>query len=117
LGPLGIDRSEIFRDAVHRHLVVLNGEAMRSGRRTSPVLVLTRDPVVDRVGSVVVAALTWTRRGLVSELLLTTEHDGVPTDCVVSFDNVHTPPRATFHNATPGRDCHDIVAGVRTGRH
>jgi hypothetical protein len=41
LGPLGIDRSEIFRDALHRHLVVLNGEAMRSGRRTSPVLVLT----------------------------------------------------------------------------
>jgi hypothetical protein len=24
---LGIDRSEILRDALHRHLVVLNGEA------------------------------------------------------------------------------------------
>jgi mRNA-degrading endonuclease toxin of MazEF toxin-antitoxin module len=33
-----------------------------------PVLVLTRDPVADRIGSVVVAALTRTRRGLVSEL-------------------------------------------------
>jgi mRNA interferase MazF len=33
-----------------------------------PVLVLTRDPVAERIGSVVVAALTRTRRGLVSEL-------------------------------------------------
>jgi mRNA interferase MazF len=31
-----------------------------------PVLVLTRDPVADRTGSVDVAALTRTRRGLVS---------------------------------------------------
>jgi mRNA interferase MazF len=61
-----------------------------------PVLVLTRDPVADRVSSVVVAALTRTRRGLVSELLLTTREDGVPTDCVVNFDNVHTLPRSTF---------------------
>jgi mRNA interferase MazF len=58
-----------------------------------PVLVLTRDPVADRIGSVVVAALTRTRRGLVSELDLTSAGDGVPTDCVVNFDNVHTLPR------------------------
>jgi mRNA interferase MazF len=58
-----------------------------------PVLVLTRDPVADRIGAVVVAALTRTRRGLVSELDLTADRDGVPTDCVVNFDNVHTLPR------------------------
>lgn len=57
-----------------------------------PVLILTRDPVVDRIGSVVVAALTRTRRGLVSELALT-KTDGVPTDSVVNFDNIHTIPR------------------------
>lgn len=61
-----------------------------------PVLVLTRDPVADRVGAVVVAALTRTRRGLVSELVLTATQDGVPSDCVVNFDNVHTLPRASF---------------------
>jgi mRNA interferase MazF len=61
-----------------------------------PVLVLTRDPVADRIGSIVVAALTRTRRGLVSELVLTPAEDGVPTDCVVNFDNVHTVPRAAF---------------------
>lgn len=61
-----------------------------------PVLVLTRDPVADRIGSVVVAALTRTRRGLVSELALTAADDGVPSDCVVNFDNIHTIPRQTF---------------------
>jgi len=62
-----------------------------------PVLVLTRDPVAARIGSVVVAALTRTRRGLASELHLYANADGVPTDCVVNFDNVHTVPREAFH--------------------
>lgn len=61
-----------------------------------PVLVLTRDPVADRVGAVVVAALTRTVRGLVSELELTPNDDGVPTTCVVNFDNLHTLPRNVF---------------------
>jgi mRNA interferase MazF len=61
-----------------------------------PVLVLTRDPVANRIGSVVVAALTRTRRGLVSELDLTADHDSVPTDCIVNFDNIHTLPREVF---------------------
>src|SRR6187402_1341692 len=61
-----------------------------------PVLVLTRDPVADRIRSVVVAALTRTQRELVSELVLTPADDGVPTDCVVNFDNVHTLPRESF---------------------
>ena len=61
-----------------------------------PVLVLTRDPVAARIGSVVVAALTRTYRGLVSELKLSAEADGVPTDCVVNFDNIHTLPREVF---------------------
>lgn len=60
------------------------------------MLVLTRDPVADRIGSVVVAALTRTRRGLVSELALRAGEDGVPTDCVVNFDNLHTIPRSAF---------------------
>lgn len=59
------------------------------------MLALTRDPVADRIGSVVVAALTRTRRGLVSEMALT-EADGVPTESVVDFDILHTIPRETF---------------------
>jgi len=67
-----------------------------------PVLVLTRDPVAARIGSVVVAVLTRTQRGLVSELALSAEADGLPSDCVVNFDNIHTLPREALrrHVAT-----------------
>jgi mRNA interferase MazF len=61
-----------------------------------PVLVLTRDPAADRIDFVVVAALTRTRRGLVSELTLTPDTDGVPTHCVANFDNLHTLPRESL---------------------
>jgi len=72
-----------------------------------PVVVLTRDPVAARIGSVVVAVLTRTHRGLVSELELTAADDGLPSDCVVNFDNIHTLPRAAFRRhvttLTPSR--------------
>ena len=61
-----------------------------------PVLILTRDPVADRIGSLVVAALTRTERGLVSELELTPDRDGVPSTCVVNFDNLHTLSKHVF---------------------
>lgn len=72
-----------------------------------PVLVLTRDPVAGRIGSVVVAALTRSRRALVSELELNPQDDGVPTQCVVNFDNLHTVSREAFRRRIvqlePGR--------------
>jgi len=60
-----------------------------------PVLVLTRDPVADRIGAIVVAACTRTVRGLLSELPLG-EDDGMPEACVASFDNLHTLRRSAF---------------------
>ena len=65
----------------------------RGGER--PVLVLTSDPVADRIGAVVVAHLTTTIRGLTSELRLGPV-DGLKRDCVVSFDNLHTLPKSSF---------------------
>jgi mRNA interferase MazF len=60
-----------------------------------PVLVLTRDPVADSVGAVVVAACTRTIRGLESELPLGPS-DGMPESCVATFDNLHTLRRQNF---------------------
>lgn len=60
------------------------------------MLVLTRDPAADRIGAGVVAALSRTRRELVSELRLDPEDDRVPSECVVNFDIVKTVPRAAF---------------------
>jgi len=84
-----------------------------------PVLVLTRDPVADRIQSVVVAALTRTSRDLVSELVLTAADDGLPTDCVVNFDNVHTISRdsmrrriASLSDARMGEACRTLRDAV-----
>ena len=83
-----------------------------------PVLVLTRDPVADRIGAVVAAALTRTHRGLASELPLTADCNGVPSDCVVNFDTIHTLPREAFRRrvATLGharleQACQTLKAG------
>jgi mRNA interferase MazF len=81
-----------------------------------PVLVLTRDPVADRIGSVVVAALTRTRRDLVSELLLTPADDGVPSDCVVNFDNVHTVPRSVLRRRVATLSGRRMTQACRTLR-
>ena len=60
-----------------------------------PVVVLTRDPVADRIGAVVVAACTRTIRGLTSELPPGPD-DGMPTACVATFDDLHTLRRSAF---------------------
>jgi mRNA interferase MazF len=76
---------------------VVRGEVWWAGAPGGdrPVLILTRDPVADRIGAVVVAACTRTVRGLSSELPLGLE-DGMPEACVATFDNLHTLRRAAF---------------------
>lgn len=54
-----------------------------------PVLVMTRDPVADRLSAVVIVPCTRTVRGLTSELVLGPE-DGMPTACVANFDTMHS---------------------------
>ena len=78
-----------------------------------PVLVLTRDPVADRIGAVVVAALTRTRRGLVSELELTVD-DGVPSASVVNFDNIHTLARGSFRRRITALSAPRMAEACRT---
>ena len=60
-----------------------------------PVVVMTRDPVADRIGAVVVAPCTRTIRGLQSELPLGPA-DGMPEPCVANFDTLYTVPRRAF---------------------
>lgn len=59
------------------------------------MLVLTRDPLADRLEGVVAVACTRTIRGLRSELRLGPE-DGMPDDWVANFDTVHTIRRRSF---------------------
>ena len=62
------------------------------------------------------AALTRTQRGVVSELVLTAAQDGVPSDCVVNFDNVHTIPRTAFRRPVAQLSAARMAQACRTLR-
>ena len=52
-----------------------------------PVLVLTRDEVIDRLNEIIVVPATRTIRGLTTEVVLT-EDDGMPAACALNFDHI-----------------------------
>ena len=60
-----------------------------------PVLVLTREEVIDHLNEIIVAPVTRTIRGLTTEVLLT-EEDGMPAPCAINFDHVSLGQRVRF---------------------
>ena len=52
-----------------------------------PVLVLTRNDVIDRLDEIIVVPATRTIRGLMTEVVLTAD-DGMPAACALNFDHV-----------------------------
>ncbi len=54
-----------------------------------PVLILTRDSVLEYLGEVTIAPITTTVRDIPSEVLLSTA-DGMPQDCAVNCDHLQT---------------------------
>ncbi len=54
-----------------------------------PVLILTRDSVLDYLGEVTIAPVTTTIRNIPSEVLLS-EEDGMSRDCAVNCDHLQT---------------------------
>ena len=58
------------------------------GRR--PVVVLSRDPAIPRLGRTLVAPCTTTVRGLPSEVVLNPDDDPVPQRSAVNLDSVES---------------------------
>ncbi|HRX62502.1 MAG TPA: type II toxin-antitoxin system PemK/MazF family toxin [Candidatus Competibacter sp.] len=54
-----------------------------------PVLILTRNSILDVLGEVTIAPITSTIRHIPSEVILTPE-DGLPETCAVNLDHVQT---------------------------
>ena len=54
-----------------------------------PVLILTRDSILQSLGEVTIAPETTTIRDIPSEVVLT-EEDGMPQACAVNLDHVQT---------------------------
>jgi len=67
------------------------GEIEQVGRR--PFLIMTRSAAIPVLNSVLAAPVTRTIRAIPTELPLGPE-DGMPTDCVASFDNLRVVPKA-----------------------
>ena len=62
-------------------------DTFRVPDKRRPVLVLTRDDVIDHLNEVIVVPVTRTIRGLTTEVVLTPD-DGMPTSCALNFDHV-----------------------------
>ena len=56
-----------------------------------PVVILTRDAVLNSIGGIVVALVTRTIRQLPTEVVLG-RRQGLPTRCVANLDNILTVP-------------------------
>jgi len=54
-----------------------------------PVLILTRDSILEYLNEVTVAPITSTIRNIPSEVFLS-KSDGMPRDCVINFDHIQT---------------------------
>ena len=61
----------------------------KSPDKKRPVLILTRDSVLEYLGEVTVAPITSTIRDIPSEVLLTHE-DGMRKDCAINCDHMQT---------------------------
>jgi mRNA interferase MazF len=60
-----------------------------------PVLILTRDKVIERLNEIIVVPATRTIRGLTTEVVLTIA-DGMPALCALNFDHVSLAQRSRF---------------------
>ena len=58
-----------------------------------PVLILTRDSILEYLGEITVAPITSTVRDIPSEVFLS-KADGMPRDCAVNCDHLQTVSKA-----------------------
>jgi len=61
----------------------------KTADKKRPVLILTRNSILEYLGEVTVAPITSTIRDIPSEVLLS-KSDGMSRDCVINFDHIQT---------------------------
>jgi mRNA interferase MazF len=61
----------------------------KSPDKKRPVVILTRDSILQYLGEVTVAPVTSTIRDIPSEVLLS-KQDGMPHDCAINCDHIQT---------------------------
>ena len=66
-----------------------NWYTFKAPDKKRPVLILTRDSILDVLGEVTIAPITSTIRHIPSEVILTSD-DGLPKTCAINLDHVQT---------------------------
>ncbi len=61
----------------------------KSPDKKRPVLILTRDSILEYLGEVTIAPVTSTVRDIPSEVLLS-KQDGMKRDCAINLDHIQT---------------------------
>jgi mRNA interferase MazF len=80
-----------------------------------PVLILTRDSVLEYLSEVTVAPITSTVRGIPSEVFLS-KANGVPRDCAVNCDHLQTVSAGKIGvliTSLPAAKMKDVARAVR----
>ncbi len=80
-----------------------------------PVLILTRNSVLDYLGEVTIAPITTTVREIPSEVALGRE-DGMPRDCAVNCDHLQTVSKGKIGaliTALPSRIMSEVGRAIR----
>lgn len=61
----------------------------KSPDKKRPVLILTRDSILEYLGEVTIAPITSTVRDIPSEVFLS-KHGGMKSDCAINLDHIQT---------------------------
>ena len=67
----------------------------RQPDKRRPVLILTRNDVIDQLNEIIVVPVTRTIRSTATEVLLSSD-DGMPLECALNFDHVALAQRDRF---------------------
>lgn len=73
----------------------------RRSEKRRPVLILTRDSILQYLGEVAVAPVTTTIRDIPSEVFLG-KQDGMPRDCAVNCDHIQTVSKGKIGSLVTG---------------
>ena len=71
----------------------IHGYTFKMPDKKRPVLILTRNSILDVLGEVTIAPITSTIRHIPSEVILTPE-DGMPKTCAINLDHLQTVSKA-----------------------
>jgi len=80
-----------------------------------PVLILTRDSVLEYLGEITVAPVTSTVRNIPSEVFLS-KMDGMPRDCAVNCDHLQTVSKGKIESlitSLPSTKMVDVGQAIR----